>query len=86
MFMLHAHVTPKSIKFFTHVKKVGHTPEFVWHLLMNLKNNYLLKKLLKWANKKCEHLNIYKNKKIIIKIKKNTWIYHYFIPVHQQYS
>ena len=23
----------------------------VWHLLMNLKNNYLLKKLLKWANK-----------------------------------
>ena len=21
-----------------------------WHLLMNLKNNYLLKKLLKWAN------------------------------------
>ena len=25
----------------------------VWHLLINLKNNYLLKKLLKWANKKC---------------------------------
>ena len=25
----------------------------VWHLLMNLKNNNLLKKLLKWANKKC---------------------------------
>ena len=24
--------------------KVGHTPEFVWHLLMNLKNNFLLKK------------------------------------------
>ena len=23
----------------------------VWHSLMNLKNNYLLKKLLKWANK-----------------------------------
>ena len=23
-----------------------------WHLLMNLKNKYLLKKLLKWANKK----------------------------------
>ena len=31
----------------------------VWHLLMNLKNNYLLKKLLKWANKKCKTFNIY---------------------------
>ena len=30
----------------------------VWHLLMNLKNNYL-KKLLKWANKKCKDFNIY---------------------------
>ena len=35
----------------------------VWHLLMNLKNNYLLKKLLKWANKKCKYFNIFKNKK-----------------------
>ena len=25
---------------------------------MNLKNNYLLKKLLKWANKKCKNFNI----------------------------
>ena len=31
----------------------------VWHLLMNLKNNYLLKKLLKWSNKKCKNFNIY---------------------------
>ena len=38
----------------------------VWHLLMNLKNNYSFKKLLKRANKKCECFNIYKNKKIII--------------------
>ena len=30
----------------------------VWQLLMNLKNNYLLKKLLKWANKKCKYFNI----------------------------
>ena len=30
-----------------------------WHLLMNLKNNYLLKKLLKRANKKCRNFNIY---------------------------
>ena len=28
----------------------------VWYLLMNLKNNYLFKKLLKWANKKCRNL------------------------------
>ena len=28
----------------------------VWYLLMNLKNNYLFKKLLKWANKKCKNL------------------------------
>ena len=31
----------------------------VWHLLMNLKNNYLSKNLLKWANKKCKNFNIY---------------------------
>ena len=41
----------------------AHTRIFVWHLLMNLKNNYLLKKPLKWANKKCKYFNIYKNKK-----------------------
>ena len=29
----------------THVKRVGHTSRiYVWHLLMNLKSNYLLKK------------------------------------------
>ena len=31
----------------------------VWHLLMNLKNNYLSKKLLKWANEKCKNFNIH---------------------------
>ena len=30
----------------------------VWHLLMNWKNNYLLMKLLKWANKKCKNFNV----------------------------
>ena len=42
------------------VQKKSHTCEegevqlriFVWHLLANLKNNYLLKKLLKWTNRK----------------------------------
>ena len=52
------------------LRKKSHTREevgahpiiSVWHLLMNLKNNYLLKNLLKWANKKCKYFNIYKNK------------------------
>ena len=46
----------------------------VWHLLINLKNNYLFKKLLKWANKKCKYFNIYKNFKKIIKLKKHLEI------------
>ena len=29
--------------------------------MMILKNNYLIKKLLKWANKKWKYFNIYKN-------------------------
>ena len=32
-----------------------HLRIFVWNLLMNLKSNDLLKKLLKWANKKCKN-------------------------------
>ena len=32
----------KNKKTHIHVKKVAHTLEFVWHLLINLKNNYLL--------------------------------------------
>ena len=38
--------------------------------MMKLKNNYLLKKLLKWANKKSKNFNIYNvalKKKIIKK-------------------
>ena len=30
-----------------------------WHLLMNLKNKKLFKKLLKWANKRQNNFNIY---------------------------
>ena len=54
----------------------------VWHLLMNLKNNYLLKKLLKWVNKKCKNFNIYN----VVFLKKTTtkssWRYHYSTPVY----
>ena len=41
----------------------------VWHLLIKLKNNCLLKKLMTWTNRKCKNFNIYyvvffqKNKK-----------------------
>ena len=31
----------------------------LWHSLINFKNKYLLKKLLKWANKKQNNFNIY---------------------------
>ena len=44
----------------------------------------LLKKLLKWANKKCKNFNIY-NVVFFVKkkIKKNTSRYHYFTHVYQ---
>ena len=49
-----------------------------WHLLMNLKNKQLLKKMLKWANKKQNNFNIY-NVKLKKKKneRKNTCRYHY---------
>ena len=54
-----------------------------WYLLMKLKNNYLLKQLLKWAKKKQNNFNIY-NVAFFKKIKKNTRIYHYFTSVYQK--
>ena len=50
----------------------------VWHLFMNLKNNYLLKKQFKGVNKKWKKFIFLK------KIKKNPWRYHYFTPVYQK--
>ena len=54
------------------MKKVGHFSEFisVWHLLMNLKNNHLLKKLLKWVNKKCKNFSIYNVVVVVVFSKK----------------
>ena len=59
----------------------------VWHLLMNLKNNFLLKKNC-WSGpvKNTSILIFTKNLKSNKKIKKNTWRYHYFRPVYQQSS
>ena len=60
----------------------AHSRISVWHLLMNLKNNYLLKKkLLKCANKIC--ILIFTKIKQKEK-KKNICRYHYFISVYQQ--
>ena len=38
----------------THMQRIS-----FWHLLINLKNNHLFKKLLKWASKICQNFNIY---------------------------
>ena len=38
----------------------AHIRIYFLHLLMKLKNNYLLRKLLKWANKKCKNFKINK--------------------------
>ena len=73
----------KCTKKMKHFCKITPSPPTVWHLLMNLKNNYLLKKLLKWASKKSKNFNTCK---VVFfkKIKKNTWRYHYFTPVSQK--
>ena len=50
-----------NIKEISHICEEGgsHLRISLWHLMMTLKNNYLLKKLLKWANKQCKNFNIY---------------------------
>ena len=55
----------------------------VWHLLMKLKKNYLLKKLLKWAKKNLRILIFTMLYCFFKKIKKNNWRYHHFTPVYQ---
>ena len=76
-----------NIKEISHICEEGgsHPRISLWHLMMTLKNNYLLKKLLKWANKQCKNFNIYNvvffYKK---KWKKNTWRYYYFTHVYQK--
>ena len=39
--------------------KVGTIQDFCLTFIVNLKNNNLLKKVLKWANKKCKNFNTY---------------------------
>ena len=41
------------------MKKVGHTSEFFFLAFIDELEKQLLKKLLKWASKKCKNFNIY---------------------------
>ena len=67
----------------THMwKRWGKSQNFFVALIDNLKNNYLLKKLLKWANEKCKNFNIY-NVVFEKKNKEKYLRYHYFTPVYQ---
>ena len=45
----------------------------------------VLKKQLKWANKKCKRFNIYSVVFFWNETKKNTRRYHYFKPVYQKF-
>ena len=48
-----------ELKNHTHMKVVANLRISFWHLLMNLKNKLIIKKLLKWASKKQNNFNIY---------------------------
>ena len=64
------HLKKKKKVTHTHTCEEGgvHIRISIWHLLMNLKNKHLLKKLLKWANKK-QNFNIYN---VVFKKKKKN--------------
>ena len=49
-----------------------------------LEKQLSIKKLLKWANKKCKNFHNYNFVFFKKKIRKNTWRYHYFTPVCQK--
>ena len=42
----------------------------IWHLLMNLKNSYFLRKLLKWTNRKQNDFSIYNDAFLLKKYRK----------------
>ena len=77
-------VTLRTKKSYTCEEGGAHLRIFLWHLLMNLKNKCLFKKLLKWANEKCKNFNIYNVVFFKKKIKKIIRRYHYFTAVYQK--
>ena len=52
MFMLYAHVTPKSIKFFTHVKKVGAHSRICLAFIDELEKQLFIKKTVEVGQQK----------------------------------
>ena len=76
--------TEKDNKNHTHVKNVGHTPEFLFGIsLWTWKTTIYLKNCWSGPIKSVSILIFTKIKK---ELKKNTWRYHYFMPVYLQSS
>ena len=60
----------------THMRRRwGTTQKFCLPFIDGLEKQRFIKKLLRWANKKCKNVNIY-NVVFFFKIKENTWRYH----------
>ena len=66
------------------VKMVGKPQNFCLAFIDELKKQLFIKKMLKWAYKKCNNFNIFTMLYFLKKIKKNTWRYHYFTPECQK--
>ena len=64
------------------MKKVGYNSDFFWHLLMNLKDKYLLKNC--WSGPIKNKILMFTTLHFLKKIKKSTWRYHYFTLVYQK--
>ena len=69
----------------SHTCQEGGTHHIIsfWYLLTNLKNKYLLKRLLKKANKKQNNLNIYNVAFFVLKNKEKHLEISLFTPVYQ---
>ena len=49
----------RCLKNQTYVNKVGYISEFLFGIFDELEKRLFIKKLLKWANKKCKNFNIF---------------------------
>ena len=65
------------------MRKWGTPQNFCLAFIDELKKK-LLKKLLKWTNRKRKNFSIYKIAYFSKKIKKNTWRCDYFTPAYQK--
>ena len=87
--------TKTKYKNHTHMKKVGVNLRIsFWHLLINLKNKLLLKKLLKWTNKNkiiliftmLHFLKKYKEKCLYISLWKSWWYDLHFLRFRAKHT